>query len=371
MRRVCSLTTALLALLLLASPAAAQLPVATGRQIALSDSAWKLFIPDTYQHRPGEVADVLVHFHGDPQTVWNNSLYANLNTVVLTVNYSGLSSAYSGPFSNSSLFQTLMDEALARVRLEGDFSSALQWGQLGVSSFSAGYGAVREILKVAAYRSDIDALLAADSLYAATSGDGTPLDSQMVNYKTFASLAQAGSKTFFFSHSQVLTYSYENTMETGDELMQHLGISADPFNAGGLGTLDFYRRAQSGNFQLWGALGANGDAHLEHLRYIGQFLADLPLAHLPTFEADFDLDGDVDHDDFTQWETSFSADALADADGDGDSDGVDFLIWQQQAGSGVGAPSSLTVVPEPSSAVLLVIAALGIGMRRFRQREHM
>lgn len=366
MHRVCFSITVLLALLLLANSAAAQLPVATGRQITLSNSAWKLFIPDTYQHRPGDVADVLVHFHGDPQTVWNNSRYADLNTIVVTVNYSGLSSAYSGPFSNTSLFQTLMDEALTKVRLERDFSDSLEWDQLGVSSFSAGYGAVREILKVANYRSDIDALLAADSLYASTAGDGTPLDSQMVDYKSFALMARTGSKTFIFSHSQVPTYTYESTMETGDELMQYLRISAAPISTGGLGTLDFYRHAQRGNFQLWGALGSNGDAHLEHLRYIGQFLADLPLAHLPTYAADFDLDGDVDHNDLTQWEASYSVDAFGDANEDGISDGQDFLIWQRQTGSGAGVVPTVAVVPEPSSVVLLALVALGMGIRRSR-----
>ena len=64
----------------------------------------------------------------------------------------------------------------------------------------------------------------------------------------------------------------------GDELLQHLGISATPYNANGLGTLNFYRRAQSGNFKLWGASGADGDSHLEHLRYIGEFFKELPLA---------------------------------------------------------------------------------------------
>ena len=176
--------------------AAAQLPVAAGRQYTLSNSAWKLFIPSTYQQRPGDVADLLVHFHGDPQTVWNNALYANLNSIVLTVNYSGLSSAYSGPFSNSALFGSILNEALAKVRSQRDFSSTLAWDQLGVSSFSAGYGAVREILKSATYRTDIDALLAADSLYASTAGDGTPLDSQMVNYKTFASLRRPAARLF-------------------------------------------------------------------------------------------------------------------------------------------------------------------------------
>jgi hypothetical protein len=259
------------------TPAGAQLPVATGRQISLSNAAWKLFIPSTYQQRPGG-ADLLVHFHGDPQTIWNNAQYANLNAIIVTVNYSGLSSAYSTPFSNAALFQTLLDEALTKVRQQADFPDTLEWDKLGVSSFSAGYGAVREILKSAGYRNQIDALLAADSLYATTAGDGTPLDSQMADYETFATLAKNGSKTFLFSHSQVPTFTYETTEECGTELLQHLGLSATPLNANGLGTLNFYRQAQSGNFRLWGALGSDGDAHLEHLRYIGEFLEELPLA---------------------------------------------------------------------------------------------
>jgi hypothetical protein len=272
-------TVALLLFTLLSTvPAAAQLPTATGRQFNLSNAAWKVFIPSTYQPRPGNVADLLVHFHGDPQTVWNNAKYAELNTIVLTVNYSGLSSVYTTPFSNASLFQSILDEALAKVRQQADIPDTLQWDRLGVSSFSAGYGAVREILKSASYRNQIDALLAADSLYATTAGDGTPLDSQMADYKTFATLAKNGQKTFLFTHSQVPTPGYESTGETGDELLQHLGLTATPANANGLGTLHFYRRAESGNFKLWGASGADGDAHLEHLRYIGEFFKELPLA---------------------------------------------------------------------------------------------
>ena len=269
---------ALAALAFFAERASAQVPTATGRQFTLSNAAWKVFIPSTYKPRSGNVADVLVHFHGDPQTVWNNAKYAQLNAIVVTVNYSGLSSAYTTPFSNASLFQSVLDEALTKVRQQADVPDNLQWDQLGVSSFSAGYGAVREILKSAGYRNQIDALLAADSLYATTAGDGTPLDSQMADYKTFATLAKNGQKTFLYSHSQVPTFTYETTGECGDELMQHLGISASVYNVNGLGTLNFYRRAQSGNFKLWGALGTDGDSHLEHLRYIGEFYKQLPLA---------------------------------------------------------------------------------------------
>ena len=63
--------------------------------------------------------------------------------------------------------------------------------------------------------------------------------------------------------------------------MQHLGVSATPLNTNGLGTLNFYRHAQGGNFELLGALGTDGDSHLEHLRYIGEFLEEMPVAHVP------------------------------------------------------------------------------------------
>jgi hypothetical protein len=140
------------------------------------------------------------------------------------------------------------------------------------------YGAVREILKQQSYRDEIDALLTADSLYATTAGDGSPLDSQMADYKTFAALAAAGSKTFIYSQSQVPTSGYESTYECADEIMSYLGVTPTALNSNGLGTLNFYRTAKKGNFTLWGATGSDGDSHLEHLRYIGQFLKDMPLA---------------------------------------------------------------------------------------------
>jgi hypothetical protein len=366
-QRLSILIASLLAAQAVDRPAAAQLSTATGRQIAMSSAAWKIFIPSTYQHRIGDATDLLVHFHGDPQTYWNNVKYANLNAVVLTVNYSGLSSAYSTPFANASLFQTILDEAQTKVRAQADFADNMVWDKIGVSSFSAGYGAVREILKTATYRDAIDALLAADSLYATTAGDGTPLDSQMANYKTFASLAKNGQKTFLYSHSQVPTYTYETTGECGDELLQSLGVSAPAYNAGGLGTLNFYRHAKSGNFELWGALGADGDSHLEHLRYAGEFLQHMPLAKLTDYPADFNNDGAVNATDLTTWRGAFGTAPAGDADADGDTDGRDFLAWQAQRGLQPAGVAATSAVPEPHGAML--IAALTFSHRARRRHR--
>ncbi len=372
MRIVFILVAAFLALLQAVDPAAAQLPTATGRQFTLSNAAWKVFIPSTYQARQGDVADLLVHFHGDPQTYWNNAAYAKLNTIIVTVNYSGLSSAYSTPFSNAALFQQVVDEALTKVRTQADIPDTLQWDKLGVSSFSAGYGAVREILKSSTYRNDIDALLAADSLYATTAGDGTPLDSQLVDYKTYANLAKAGSKSFIFSHSQVPTYTYETTGECGDEIMQSLGISASAINTNGLGTLNFYRHAKSGNFELWGALGTDGDSHLEHLRYIGEFLEDMPLKKLHG-PGDFNGDGTVNAADYVLYRNSVGSttNLVANGDNTGASlykiDAADLAVWKKNFGAVAGSgAAAFTAVPEPGAWLLGGVVGLAACLSRWR-----
>jgi hypothetical protein len=83
------------------------------------------------------------------------------------------------------------------------------------------------------------------------------------------------------SHSQVLTYTYCNTIETSDDIMQYINVTPVTYNTTGLGGIQFYRYGHSGNFSLYGATGADANAHLLHLDDIGQWLTQLPLATLP------------------------------------------------------------------------------------------
>jgi hypothetical protein len=363
MRPLGVLAAALLAPILAAAPVLAQIPTATGTPLPLSNAAWNVFIPSSYVQRPGNVADVLVHFHGNSQVFWNNAAYANLNAIIVTVNYSGLSSAYSTPFSNSALFQQILDESLTKVRQQASIPDNLVWDKLAVSSFSAGYGAVREILKSASYRNDIDMLLAADSLYAGTAGDGTPNNAQLADYTTFANLAKNGSKTFIYSHSQVPTPGYESTGECIDEIMQSIGVATTPFNANGLGTLNFYRKADAGNFHVLGALGSDGDSHLEHLRYIGEYLEDLPLAKLSAgpMAGDYNNNGTIDTADYVLWRNMVGGRVPLPNDG-GVSPGItdynDYNYWRSRyaLGAGSGSLNSAAAVPEPAFLALLFTA---------------
>ncbi|HEX6962661.1 MAG TPA: right-handed parallel beta-helix repeat-containing protein [Lacipirellula sp.] len=104
-----------------------------------------------------------------------------------------------------------------------------------------------------------------------------------------------------------------------------------------------------------------------------------------TYTADFDLDGDVDGDDLSNWQSGFGTEptaAIADGDEnrDGDVDGRDFLAWQRQLGSSVPplatasaaaqfADSSVMTVAMPSAASVIAGLESPDSMRSPLQQE--
>jgi hypothetical protein len=89
------------------------------------------------------------------------------------------------------------------------------------------------------------------------------------------------------------------------------------------------------------------------------FLVDDILLNAQTVETpvagDFDWDYVVDNADLAFWREKYSQTSEADADLDGDSDGNDFLIWQRNYGA-TSLPPTAVGVPEPVACNLAVIA---------------
>jgi hypothetical protein len=97
----------------------------------------------------------------------------------------------------------------------------------------------------------------------------------MVDFRRYAQDAVAGDKTLVLTHSQVLTYTYSNTIETADDIMAFAGVTPTGINQTGLGGIHFYRTAHAGNFTVWGATGDTGADHLLHEDYIAQWETNL------------------------------------------------------------------------------------------------
>ena len=222
--------------------------------------------------RPG---DLLIHFHGAVDTIRGAMERSGLAATVVVVNQPGLSAAYAAPFRDDpDLFATLLAEP-ARIA-GGDDAPAPRWRRITLSCFSAGYGAVREILKDPAAVDRVDAIVAADSIYAgldeAGSADGVRrADARdMAGFLAFAEAAAEGRKVFVITHSAQPT-PYASTTETADFLLERLGIDRQPIATA---TDDAWRqtsRAARGRFEVLGFDGASGPAHLFHLRMIDRW----------------------------------------------------------------------------------------------------
>jgi hypothetical protein len=133
---------------------------------------------------------------------------------------------------------------------------------MALSSFSAGFAALKHILSEPAVPDRVDAVLLEDSLYAAYSD---PEEKQLVpsNLKPFVSFARAaarGQKLMAMTHSEVPTQGYASTRETADLLLDELGLERHPASSG-KGTV-----AEKGNFWLRGLPGIDKEAHARHLQ---------------------------------------------------------------------------------------------------------
>ncbi|MBA4107593.1 MAG: hypothetical protein C0485_17795 [Pirellula sp.] len=102
-----------------------------------------------------------------------------------------------------------------------------------------------------------------------------------------------------------------------------------------------------------------------------QLLTTGTISLTPSFAADFDSNGHVDAADLAIWKTGFGATggrAAGDATGDSLVTGADFLLWQQQFGSGAAATPANASIPEPAAFSLLTACGLSLLATKRRRR---
>lgn len=242
-----------------------------GRRVALPDEA-TLFIPEGFRPAENAGVDVLVHLHGVPGVIEPAFLGSKLPGVLVTFNRKGLSSVYTKPFSDPALLTRLTDSALKALKAPGA-AKAPGLGRLVISSFSAGFGGVREILKVPEHFARVDGLIMADSIYCGYAGGPARhvVDPALMDgFRRFAVEAAAGRKTMLVTHSAQVPEGYASTTETADDLIAAAGAKSEPGRTDrGDGWVQT-RRAAVGNFLVLGFEGTGPEDHMRHLRRIGE-----------------------------------------------------------------------------------------------------
>lgn len=232
-----------------------------------------------FRNSATSATDVLIHFHGALDTVQAAFERSQRPGVLVVVNFPGLSSAYSQPFAkNPRLFDQILEQSLAATASNRP-TNGNQWRRVYLSSFSAGYGAVREILKEPQNMQRINGIVAADSIYAGLQQEEPQREvdeSNMRDFLRFAEQAVASQKTFVISHSAQAT-PYASTTETADYLLRSLQLDRQRDSSTSTQTFRQTSRAAAGQFIVLGFAGTTGEEHMQHLHHIDLFWNRLPL----------------------------------------------------------------------------------------------
>lgn len=221
---------------------------------------------------------LIIHFHGVPWLMEYHIAKHFPRAALITVNLGSGSRVYGAPFSQPEMFQNLIDEA-GRV-----LGSKKGWSSITLVGFSAGYGAVRAILRHDVNFQKVDNVLLLDGIHASYVPEGKLLADggaikadDLDSYIKFAREAVAGKKKFMISHSEIFPAAYASTTECVDYLLATLGIKRTAkLKAGPLGMQQLSEVNVSG-FHIRGYAGNTGIDHGDQLQAMPEWLKLLKL----------------------------------------------------------------------------------------------
>ncbi|MGE0463120.1 MAG: hypothetical protein AB7Q16_17280 [Vicinamibacterales bacterium] len=228
--------------------------------------------------RPRDRLALVVHFHGAPWLVERHVATAGLDAALVTFQLGSGSGVYGKAFADASAFGALLEEArTASARLLG---RRVSFDPVVLTSFSAGYGAVRAILRVPDHFARVGAVILADSLHAGYEGDaGAPrsLDPKVASqdldvFLRLASEAAAGRKHLLVTHSEVFPGTYASTTETADALLGSAGVARRARLAEGPLGMQQLSDSGRGSLRVLGFAGNSAPDHMDHLYALGNWL---------------------------------------------------------------------------------------------------
>lgn len=210
--------------------------------------------------------DVMFHFHGH-EPVRKEWVKVMNGAVLVGVDLGIGSGPYESTFRSPDAFRRLMASVEKRVA-ERTGKKRVYIRKMGLSAWSAGYGAVESILRHPEFKQKVDAVVLLDGLHSANT---EPMKSkQLEPFVEFARLAARRQRFMFVSHSSIIPPGYASTTETANFLIHALGgkpkaerpRGADPM---GLERIASYSR---GNFHV---RGYRGNDKMDHCAHIGLF----------------------------------------------------------------------------------------------------
>lgn len=217
--------------------------------------------------------DLLIHFHGAPAVLEAAFDKSGIDGVLVIYNWGIGSGKYEDAFGASAAFSQLTASISAGVREL--CPGAAEPKRIGLSAWSAGYGAIWRILDRQADAARVDSVLLSDGLHAGFVGNERERQvnpAQMAAFTLFADQAVADRRLFAITHSTIAT-PYASTTETSSYLLDAEGVARIPVSMPGpRPDMELTSRADRGSFHVRGFAGQDKAAHANQLYGFGELL---------------------------------------------------------------------------------------------------
>jgi len=229
-----------------------------------------LFVPERLASKAGQEATLplLVVFHSG---TWVPEVAGEtVGTAVVGVQIAAGSSGYAAAVANPRRFPSLLEEA--------ERKAAVRFRPVTLAGWSAGCGAVRELLRQPGSVSRVDRVLAIDGIHTDyVDGRPGPLESRLETAKlapwlAFAREAVAGRKELLVVHTEIFPGTFASTTETADWLVGALGLRRRAVARWGpMGTV-VLSDTRAGRLRIEGYAGNSAPDHVDLLHALPDLL---------------------------------------------------------------------------------------------------
>jgi hypothetical protein len=203
--------------------------------------------------------DLVVHFHGASWLPFQAGIASGRPLIVAAVNVGQGGGAYDAAFRDPAALAAIVAQIRSRIAVR----------RIYLSGFSAGYGAIRAILR---NKTDVDGVLLLDGLHTSYVGDRKVDPAGMQPFLDFAREAAAGRKRFVFSHSEIFPGTFASTTETSDYLIQQLGLKRTPVARFGPRGMQQLSELHAGGLTILGFAGNSAPDHVDQFHAMPELL---------------------------------------------------------------------------------------------------
>jgi hypothetical protein len=227
----------------------------------------RLLLPEAL---PSGSYDLVLHFHG-AEAARKLLAPAGLGVVIAGLDAGEGSTAYEEAFWGPQALDGLLEAVGAE--LGADPATRPKLRHLVITSWSAGYGAVRQILIHQPWRPSAVVLL--DSLHASYAPGGGALRSEELEpFVELARRAQSGETLLFVTHSEIKPPGYASTSETASYLLKQLGAQRRYAGMAPLEGVEQRTSYDRDGLHVRGFTGSSREAHCAQLKMLRPLLRD-------------------------------------------------------------------------------------------------